>query len=135
MGIVTEMPNGTPTTNALDVIPEDLLGGPVPARIEMSGKTLLVLDRPPTPGEYLKVEITLQCKGEGFDVLADGTNQHYRKTRLIGATLTTEPYAPEPESPPVPDDDQDALIGRDGEISGGLDEFDPEFSHNGSGDK
>lgn len=62
----------------------------------------------------------------------DGTNQHYRKTRLIGATLTTEPYVPEPESPPVPDDDQDALIGRDGEISGGLDEFDPEFSHNGA---
>lgn len=26
MGIVTEMPNGTPTTNTLDAIPEDLLG-------------------------------------------------------------------------------------------------------------
>lgn len=70
------------------------------------------------------------------DITPDMVNQQLStafdpsKTRLIGATLTTEPYVPDPESPPVPDDYQDALIGRDGEISGGLDEFDPEFSHN-----
>jgi hypothetical protein len=102
MALITDKPKDVPTTNALDGLPDDLLG-PVPARIEMSGKTLLILDNPPDPGEYLKVEITLRCKDEGKELLDNGELVHYRKTKFIAAKITAAPYKPEPEADGEPD--------------------------------
>lgn len=140
MPIIKDMPADIPTTNALASIPDDLLG-PAPATIRMSGKDMLVMDRPPEMGEFVKMEITMRCKNDGRTLLADGGIEHYRVMTFVAAKVTTEPYKPEPEDTPLPNDDP-AMFDRDGNIpdgdepeeiapDSGLDEFDPEFSHNG----
>lgn len=144
MGIVTEKPTGlAPTPNDLDNIPDDLLG-PHPATIRMSGKDMLVMDRPPEMGEFVKMEVTMRCKNDGRTLLADGEIEHYRVMAFVAAKVTTEPYKVE-DTPPPPEDDENTppMFGRDGQIpddepedeiepdDDGLNEFDPAFSHNG----
>ncbi|MHA7703436.1 hypothetical protein ACX9NE_26965 [Mycobacterium sp. ML4] len=141
MPIIKDMPADIPTTNALASIPDDLLG-PAPATIRMSGKDMLVMDRPPEMGEFVKMEVTMRCKNDGRTLLADGGIEHYRVMTFVAAKVTTEPYKPEPEDTPPPNDDP-AMFDEDGNIpddgdelediapDSGLDEFDPEFSHNG----
>lgn len=112
MALVTDKPEELRAQNDLDNIPQEALG-PVPARLEMSGKTLLVMDEPPAPGDFLKVELTLKCKSDGRELLEGGEFVHFRKTALIAAKVTAEPYKPEPEPEPEPDP---AMIGEDGSI-------------------
>jgi hypothetical protein len=138
MSLITGKPGDlVPTPNDLDSIPDDLLG-PHPANIRMSGKDLLVMDAPPDIGEFVKMEITMRCKDDGRTLLADGGIGHYRVMSFVAAKVTTDPYKPEPESG---DDGQPGLLDANGQIpdddegghgqDDGLDEFDPEFSHNG----
>lgn len=154
MALVTDMPADTPTTNALASIPDDLLG-PAPATIRMSGKDMLVMDKPPEMGEFVKMEVTMRCKNDGRTLLADGGIEHYRVMTFVAAKVTTEPYKPEAEDTPPPNDDP-AMIDEHGNIpddepeddgghndhvhvetepdDDGLNEFDPAFSHNGAND-
>ncbi|RFZ15055.1 hypothetical protein VIMS_02485 [Mycobacterium marinum] len=144
MTIISDKPEGLPSSNALDDIPDDILG-PAPATIRMSGKDMLVMDKPPEIGECVKMEITMRCKDDGRTLLADGGIAHYRVMSFVTAKVTAEPYMPAPESDPPPDDDDPAMIDRDGNIPDdetgeiepdvdALNEFDPEFSHNGTPD-
>lgn len=145
MPIIKDMPADIPTTNALASIPDDLLG-PAPATIRMSGKDMLVMDKPPEMGEFVKMEVTMRCKNDGRTLLADGGIEHYRVMSFVAAKVTTEPYKPEPEDAPPPNDDP-AMIDENGQIpddapdddapqdepaDSGLDEFNPAFSHNGA---
>lgn len=142
MALITENPGGLPPEeNTLRDLPDDLLG-PAPATIRMSGKDMLVMDKPPEMGEFVKMEVTMRCKNDGRTLLADGGIEHYRVMSFVAAKVTTEPYKVEDTTPP-PDDDENAppMFGRDGQIpdeepedepdDDGLNEFDPAFSHNG----
>lgn len=125
-------PVGLPSGNDLDAIPEDLLG-PAPANLHLGALVLLTMENPPERGQYVKMEVTLRTRKDGRTLLDDGTYVHFRNMSFISAKVTSDPYKPANDSPPVPDD-QAAMIGRDGEINDDLDEFDPEFSDAGSDD-
>lgn len=142
MTLITQKPDGlAPTPNDLDNIPDDLLG-PHPARVELGGKILFVMDKPIEMGEFIKVEITIGCYDDGRCKVGEEI-VHYRKTKLIAAKPVSDPYTPEAEPAAPPPDDDPAMIDRDGNIpddepedeiepdDGGLNEFDPAFSHNG----
>lgn len=139
MSLITQKPAELRPENDLDKIADDLLG-PAPATIRMSGKDMLVMDKPPEMGEFVKMEVTMRCKNDGRTLLADGGIEHYRVMTFVAAKVTTEPYKSEPEDVPPPDDDP-AMFDRDGNIPAdepedepepsGLDEFNPAFSHNG----
>lgn len=148
MTIISDKPEGLKGSNALDDIPDDILG-PAPATIRMSGKDMLVMDKPPEIGECVKMEITMRCKDDGRTLLADGGIAHYRVMSFVAAKVTAEPYTPAPESDPPPDDDP-AMIDRDGSIvdtdeldgiepdepeGDELEGYSPEFSHNGTPDE
>lgn len=141
MSLITQKPAELRPENDLDKIADDLLG-PAPATIRMSGKDMLVMDKPPEMGEFVKMEVTMRCKNDGRTLLADGGIEHYRVMSFVAAKVTTEPYKPEPEDAPPPNDDP-AMIDEHGNIpddepedetepdDDGLNEFDPAFSHNG----
>lgn len=144
MTIISDKPEGLKGSNALDDIPDDLLG-PHPARVELAGKTLFVMDKPIEMGEYIKVELTIECWDDGRCKVGEEI-VHYRKTKMISAKPVSEPYTPAPESTPPPDDDP-AMIDRDGSIvdtdeldgiepdepeGDELEGYNPEFSHNGT---
>lgn len=137
MGIVKSKPADIKPENDLNAIPDDLLG-PIPAVVQAFGKDLLIMDKPPEPGQLLKIEITLRCKDIGKELLDGGDFKHYRKCKSLGAKVTTEPYMPEVEPEPEPEPgllDEAGRIPEDNEgepgEDGGLNEFDPAFSHNG----
>lgn len=140
MPIIKDMPADIPTTNALASIPDDLLG-PAPATIRMSGKDMLVMDKPPEIGEFVKMEVTMRCKDDGRTLLADGGIGHYRVMSFVAAKVTAEPYKPEAEPSDAPPEDP-GMFDENGQIpddepedqtpdDSGLDEFNPAFSHNG----
>lgn len=138
MPVISNKPADLTPKNDLDNIPDDLLG-PVPARIEMSGKTLLVMEEPPQPGEFFKLEVTLRCKDEGRELLADGDYEHYRKTAFISAELTVPPFKPEPEPAPEPEpglfDESGDIPADEGDEDGaGAEGYGPGFSHGGADD-
>lgn len=112
MSLIDTKPADLKPQNDLDNIPDDELGT-APAVIRMSGKDLLVMDKPPAPGDFVKMEITMRCKDDGRTLLADGELGHYRVMNFVAAKVTAEPYRPEPEPEPEPDP---AMIGEDGSI-------------------
>lgn len=138
MTLITDKPEGLPSGNDLDDIPDDILGLTPPAAIRLGNRNLLVMDKPPVKGEFIKLEITLQHKGAGFDVVGEDEMSHYCKMRFVAAKVVAEPYTPAPESEPEPDpslfdhaaDDPDDDDADDSEAADDLDEFDPKFSHN-----
>jgi hypothetical protein len=104
MALITDIPADVPGTNALDDIPDELIGaGPAPAAVELAGKTLLVMDEPPNIGDFVKIEITLKCREDGRKALESGELVHFRRTNLIAAKVTTQPYKPEPEADAEPE--------------------------------
>jgi hypothetical protein len=147
MALVTEKPAELKPQNDLNNIADDLLG-PVPVMIRHSNRDLFVMDHPPGDDDWIKVEYTFRSG----DLIrkkpdSDGAVKYVRLMEFLGAKLTVEPYKPEPadDTPPPPEDDDPSLIDRDGNIPddydgdeaqaetpSGLDEFDPEFSHNGT---
>jgi hypothetical protein len=115
MSLITEKPDNLPSTNDLDDIPDDLLG-PVPARVEMSGKILFVMDEPVQIGQCIKAELLLECYDDGRTKLDDGELVHYRKTKMLSAKVIGDPYTPAKTAEPKPDPDP-ALLGDSGEIN------------------
>ncbi|MEE3066528.1 MAG: hypothetical protein VYA67_21735 [Actinomycetota bacterium] len=107
MTLVKDKPADTPTSNDLDNVEVPDLSS-TPAQIKLAGKTLLVMDKPPVKGEFIKVELTLKCKGDGSDLLDGDELVYYRRCVLIGAKVTTEPYKPAP--PP-------AMLNADGTVN------------------
>jgi hypothetical protein len=114
MAIVTDQPADLKTTNALDNIPDDDLLGPVPAQLHFSGKTLLVMEKPPVKGEFVKVELTLRCKGDGTDLLDGDELVHYRKMAFVSAKVTAEAYKPNPAEPATDDPAAPAMFDHGG---------------------
>lgn len=100
--LITEQPPELKPENDLDNIDADELG-PVPAQLKLAGKTLLVMDIPPVKGEFVKVELTLKCKGDGSDLLEGDELVYFRKCVLVAAKVTTQPYKPQPEPKPEPE--------------------------------
>lgn len=77
-------PDYVDSTNQLDNIPDDLLGGPPPpAEIRMSGKTLLTLENPPEPGDELVLLIRVKVNGTGVDLHDNDEEVPYRKAKLV----------------------------------------------------
>lgn len=108
MPLIKDKPADLKPQNDLDNLPDDLPTDTNPAQIHFAGKTLLVMDNPPVKGEYIKVELTLRCKGQGDELLADDEVAYHRKMVLIGAKVTTDPYKPTP--PP-------AMLNADGTVN------------------
>lgn len=129
-------PADIPTTNALDNIPDDLLGGPPPpAEIRMSGKTLLTLENPPEPGDELVLLIRVKVNGTGVDLHDNDEEVPYRKAKLV---TCWKPGSPEPQVPKTQAEldaeaeaeaakDQPPLFGEDGEPESLGDVIDGEF--------
>lgn len=90
-----EAPDYVASTNELDNIPDDLLGGPPPpAEIRLSGKTLLVLEDPPEPGDELVLLIRVKVNGTGVDLHDNDEEVPYRKAKLV---TCWKPGTPEPQ--------------------------------------
>ena len=140
MTLVTEKPEGLPAEpNDLDNIdvPD---APPVPASIFLSGRALLVMDTPPEPGEFVKIEVTLRCR-EYAGRLLDGGEYSYRRIMdFISARVTTEPFTPVDNTPPPPDPEkpQPALFDHGGDVSaeasGAGGDSDPDSDEPGDGD-
>ena len=100
MAIITDKPEGLPgMPNDLDQIPDDLLATP-PAQVMFGNQVLDVMDTPPEPGEFLKVELTLRCRADGREMLDGGEMVHVRRMKFIAARVTTKPYKPAEDEPP-----------------------------------
>lgn len=100
MGLVTDRkaPADVKTTNALDAIPDDLLGGPPPpAEIRLGANTLMVMDEPPAVGDYIDISMRLRIKTKAEEQKApDSDLVHYRGTALVAAWPLGETM-PEPK--------------------------------------
>jgi hypothetical protein len=146
-------PAWVPTTNSLADIPDDLLGGPPPpAEIRLGANVLLVMDNPPNVGDYIDLSMRFRISHAGVDQKApDSDIVHMRRAALVVAwPLGKEMPEPkktdaelEAEAAAEAAKNQPPLFGDDNEphdpdaepyTESGLDEFDPQFSHNdGSG--
>lgn len=153
MTLITDKPEGlAPTPNDLDRIPDDLLG-PHPASIRLGQKDLLTMDKPPLPGETIKVQLTLYHKRGGYELVGAAPNKemvYHCGMVLIKADVVAEPYVADEDPPMIErdlsipndyvadgtdaDDDADDLEpdADDEADESGLDEFNPAFSHNGA---
>ena len=131
MSLITEMPNGTPTTNALDDIPDDLLSVP-PAYLSF-GQSPATLEDPPEIGDSKTYVVRVKCVGQSCSERQDGELRYGRKLTILGCHESGK-------QPPSDDGDQPGLFDAAGNITDdeghddGLDEFDPAFSHNGDGE-
>ena len=99
MSLIDQMPTDIGSTNALDDIPDDLLGGPPPpADIILAGKTLTTLADPPGPGEtrVLMIRVRATDTGIAYGDNGEGDPTHYRKTKLVSCWLPGQPE-PVPE--------------------------------------
>lgn len=107
--LVTDKPEGIPTTNALDDIPADLLG-PVPAEIRLGANVLMVMEKPPEVGDVITVSMRLKVKREAKDLGGEEGSElvHFRGCKIVAAWLKGDP------EPPNADDDQGALIDEEG---------------------
>ncbi|MBU8833632.1 hypothetical protein [Mycolicibacterium goodii] len=146
MALITAEPKDLPTTNALDAIPDDLLGGPPPpAEIRMSGKILLTLENPPEPGDEIVLLIRLKVNGTGVDLHENDEEVPYRKAKLVTCWKpgTKEPQPKKTQAeldaeaeaeaakdqPPLFGDDSEDLAGEELADAAGVDfEGGPEFS-------
>lgn len=120
--ISTEKPEGlAPTPNDLDHLPDDVLRPHShPASIRLGGKDLLTMDKPPLPGETIKVELTLYHKRGGYELVGaapDKEMAYHCGMVLVNAHVTVDPYtaAADANTPP-PDDEEPSMIDRDGQI-------------------
>lgn len=143
MALVTEKPQDLPTGNALDDIPDDLLE--IPAAYLAFGSTPCAMEEPPAVGEVRTYIVRARCTAEHGPIERKDGEMRYTRTLTIQAAWESG------KQPPNTDDQQpglfdeagepnpDALDDEDGqdddENPDGLNEFDPEFSHNGDEDE
>lgn len=122
MTLITEKPNGIPTTNALDGIDVE---EPGPSEIRLGRMILAMLEDPPGLGGRVKlgieVELTELCvkKKVSGDDDGDGDGElvHYLKAKLIGAWVLGKKRTGRNDDPnqaalvEVHDPDDDAVDG------------------------
>jgi len=95
--LVTDQPENIPTTNALDEVPDDLLGGPPPPAYLVFGTTPAAIEEPPANGDVVVYMVRARCKGEhGPLTRADGEERYKRDMQIQAIWL---PGDPEPEEP------------------------------------
>jgi hypothetical protein len=111
-------PDYVPSTNELDQIPDDLLGGPQPPAYLILGTSPYAVTNPPERGDELMYCVKLVCKGKSEKDLADGKVQHKRAMHCVKMWPVGEP---EPEDPKTDEElaaeDQPPLFDKDGEIA------------------
>lgn len=91
MTIITEKPEGLKSSNDLDYIvdpdeqtPERTLR----AEIQMSGKTMTVVENPPDCGDTITLMVELKVTAEGREKRKSSDEYaYYRKTRLVACWL------------------------------------------------
>ena len=115
MALIDEKPADLASTNALDEVPDDLLGGPPPAYLKL-GTSPYAVDAPPERGDERLYCVRLVCKGKNEKDMADGKVRHERSMHCVKMWPLGEP---EPEDPKTDEElaaeDQPPLFGDDGE--------------------
>lgn len=146
--LVKDQPEDLPSTNALDAIPDDLLGGPPPPAYLSFGTTPHAIENPPNAedDDTRVFMIRARCTGEhGPLKRKDGEIRYKRDMAIQAIWLPGEPE-PEPEKtqaelaaeaeaeaakdqPPLFSDDSEDLAGEELADAAGVDfEGGPEFS-------
>lgn len=68
MALIDQKPEGLDSTNALDQIPDDLLGHPPgPQNIMLGSSVLTAMDPPPKTGDYIDIAMRLRIKRTAED--------------------------------------------------------------------
>lgn len=126
--LVKDQPEDLPTTNALDEVPDDLLGGLQPPAYLSFGMTPAAIENPPANGDVVVYMVRARCKGEhGPLTRADGEERYKRDLQIQAIWLPGEPEPEEPKTqaeldaeaeaeaakaqPPLFGDDPDAELG------------------------
>lgn len=137
MALITDKPQGLPSGNALDDIPDDILSAP--AAYLSFGSSPNALDEPPELGDIKTYIVRAKCVGQSCSERQDGELRYGRRLSIIGCWeagkqppnsdedqpgLFDEAGDPNPDA--LDDEDQDEDEGRDGDT---WDEISPAFSH------
>lgn len=88
-------PADVPSTNALNDIPDDLLGGPPPPAYLAFGTTPAAVENPPSDGDLVYYMVRARCKGEHGPLTRSDGEKRYRRDLQIQAIWL--PGEPEPE--------------------------------------
>jgi hypothetical protein len=119
MGIDTTTRKDHKSSNALDDIPDDLLGN-VARELRLGANALMVLDNPPKLGETRDVVVRLRVTREGAEQKAvEGDTTYFCGGKIVTAWMLGQPV------PPNTDEDQGALIDEEGNIPEPEDEGEP----------
>lgn len=127
MALVDQKPAGLDSTNTLDAIPDDLLGGPPPPAYLKLGTSPYAVDAPPERGDERVYCVKLVCKGKNEKDMADGKVRHERSMHCVKMWPVGEQEPEDPKTdeelaaedqPPLFDDDGDPATM--GEIAGEL---------------
>lgn len=90
-------PADVPTTNQLDDLPDDLLGGPPPAAYLKLGTSPYAVETPPERGDERLYCVKLVCKGKNEKDMADGKVRHERTMHCVKMWPIGEQEPPDPE--------------------------------------
>jgi hypothetical protein len=122
--LITDKPEDLPSTNQLDEIDDDLLGGTVPPAYLSFGMTPCAIENPPADGDLVYFMVRARCTGEHGPVTRSDGEKRYKRDLKIQAIWL--PGDPEPEEPKTQAEldaeaeaeaakDQPPLFGDDGE--------------------
>lgn len=136
--LVTDKPQDLPSGNDLDDIPDDLLE--IPAAYLGFGSTPCAMEEPPAVGEVRTYIVRARCTAEHGPIERKDGEMRYTRTLTIQACWEAG------KQPPSTDVDQPGLFDEAGDVNPDalddedhdaedLNEFDPEFSHNGAEDE
>lgn len=132
MGLITDKPEGLPSGNALDDLPEDLLS--VPAAYLSFGSSPAAMDEPPELGDIKTYIVRAKCVGQSCSERQDGELRYGRRLTIIGVWESGK-------QPPNTDDQQPGLFDESSDVNpdaidddehqdqADLDDISPAFSH------
>lgn len=139
MALITDKPQGLPSGNALDDIPDDILSAP--AAYLSFGSSPNAMDEPPELGDIKTYIVRAKCVGQSCSERQDGELRYGRRLSIVGCWeagkqppstdedqpgLFDEAGDPNPDALDDEDQDQDEDEGGDGDA---WDEISPAFSH------
>lgn len=100
MALIDEKPADLASTNALDEVPDDLLGGPPqPAYLKL-GTSPYAVDSPPERGDVRYYSVKLVCKGKNEKDEATGKVKYERAMHCVKMWPIGEQEPPDPEPKP-----------------------------------
>jgi hypothetical protein len=109
MALIDQMPTDIPTSNALDAIPDDLLGGPPPPAYYAFSQSPGAMENPLADGDTATLCMRVKCVGEHGPITRKDGEKRYKRDLAVQAVWRLGD--PEPPEPPDPDADQPALFG------------------------